>query len=456
MTSTPTRRSPLPAWAPAPSLLAFAGWCLFTVYLLAQALAGPAIIWNDSLTYIHIASRALWSKAFWAGPRPPATPLLIDLVGSSSGFLAAQAVIAAASWGFLAWTVGRLVAPGWRRVVAAWVILAFATVFPVTLWNRSVLSESLSMSLLALLFATSIWAARRLTWPRVAAVSGVCLCFAATRDAQVWTVGLLSLAVATGALLAARRDLGLAIRAGTLALCLAAVVAVTGWGTVSSHRTKQNVADVFYVRIFPFPDRVAWFAAHGMPEQQQIDGLAEATTVTPGSAKAVFFSATDPTFAPLEHWIDSRGTDTYGLWLLTHPGYVFTEPLRRPERAFDFAHGSLIFYASSTHRLESPLTIVLWPPLIGLLVLAGAAVCVSVLSRAWRQGVWRMVFTLTVIGVLSLLVAWHGDGQEVTRHTIEGLAEVRLGLWIMILLWLLGPSPTATSANGRVGPVVPP
>ena len=267
---------------------------------------------------------------------------------------------------------------------------------------------------------------------------------------------MLALAVATGALLAARRDPGLAIRAGTLALCLAAVVALTGWGTVSSHRTKQNVADVFYVRIFPFPDRVAWFAAHGMPEQQQIDRLAEATTATPGSAKAVFFSATDPTFAPLEHWIDSRGTDTYGLWLLTHPGYVFTEPLRRPERAFDFAHGSLMFYASSTHRLESPLTIVLWPPLIGLLVLAGAAVCVSVLSRAWRQGVWRMVFTLTVIGVLSMLVAWHGDGQEVTRHTIEGLAEVRLGLWIMILLWLLGPSPAATSASGRVGPVVPP
>ena len=433
------RQNRLPTWAPASSLLALAGWFLFAGYLLAQALAGPAIIWNDSDVYMHIAARSVLSKAFWAGPRPPATPLMIDLVGSSNGFLAAQALIAALSWGFLAWTVGRLVAPGWRRVTATWVILAFATAFPITLWNRSVLSESLSLSLLALLFATLIWAARRLTWPRVAATTAVCLCFAATRDAQVWTVGFLALAVGVGALLAVRRDRGLAVRAGTLAIGLAAVVVLTGWGTVSSHRTKQNVADVFFVRVFPYPDRVAWFAAHGMPDQQQIDLLAKATTTAPGEAKAVFFSASDPTFAPLEHWINSQGTDTYGLWLLTHPGYLVTEPLLRPERAFNFAHGSLTFYAASTRRLQSPLTIVLWPPLIGLLVLAGVAAYASVLSRAWRQGVWRMVFALTVIGVLSMLVAWHGDGQEVTRHTVEGLAEVRLGLWIMVVLWLTGP-----------------
>ena len=36
----------------------------------------------------------------------------------------------------------------------------------------------------------------RPTWPRIAATVVVCLCFAATRDAQVWTVGML--AVATG------------------------------------------------------------------------------------------------------------------------------------------------------------------------------------------------------------------------------------------------------------------
>ena len=419
-----------------------AGWCVFTWYLLAQALAGPALIWNDSQVYMHMASHPLWSSALWRGQRPPAAALLIKVVGSSSGYLAAQAVIGALAWGFLAWTVGRLVPPGWRRVAASWTILAFGTAFPVALWNRSVLSESLSMSLLALVFATLIWSARRLTWPRVAATTAACLGLAATRDAQVWTVALLAVVVAVGAVLAAGRRPRSAARAGALALCLVAVVVLTGWGTVSSHRTRQNVADVFYVRVFPFPARVAWFADHGMPQPRQIDALAKAAATVRGAAKVVAFPATDPAFAPLERWIDSKGTGTYLLWLVTHPGYVIAEPLVRPERSYDFANGQLTYYAASTDQLRSPLTVVMWPPLVGLGVLAGVAAIVSVLSGAWRQRVWSMVVALTAIGGLSMVVAWHGDGQEVTRHTVEGLAELRLGLWIMIVLGALGPTPT--------------
>jgi hypothetical protein len=418
-----------------------AGWCIFTGYLFTQALAGPAVIWNDSLVYMHMATHPLWSSGLWTGQRPPAAPLLIKLVGSSRGFLAAQALIAALSWGFLAWTVGRLVPPGWRRVAAAWMILAFATAFPVTLWNRSVLSESLSMSLLALVFATLIWTARGVTWPRVAATVAACLGLAATRDAQVWTVAFLAVVVGAGAVRAAGRRRSQAVRLGALCLCLVAVVVLTGWGTVSSHRTRQNVADVFYVRVFPFPARVAWFAAHGMPQQVQIDALAKATGPAPGEAKVVYVAPSDPAFARLERWIESEGTGTYLDWLLTHPGYVITEPLVRPERSYDFAGGQLTYYAASTDRLQSPLTVVMWPPLVGLVVLAVVAAVVSLLSRAWRQGVWRMVVALTLVGVLSIVVAWHGDGQEVTRHTVEGLAQLRLGLWIVIVVGVLGPTP---------------
>ena len=456
MTSAPRRRSRLLAPTSLAPAVALAGWCIFAWYLFAQALAGPPISWNDSVVYVHIASRSLWSAGFWAGQRPPATALLIKLVGSSRGFLAAQAAIAALSWGFLAWTVGRLVSRGWRRTVAAWAILAFATAFPVTLWNRSVLSESLSMSLLALVFATLIWTARRLTRPRVAAATATCLCFAATRDAQIWTVAFLAVAVGAGAIVAAVKKRELAVRAGVLSLCLAGVVVLTGWGTVSSHRTEQNVADVLYVRIFPFPGRVAWFAAHGMPEQRQIDDLARATAAAPGAAKVVGFSVSDPAFAQLERWIDSKGTGTYVLWLLTHPGYVATEPLLRPERSYNFANGDLTFYASSTDRMASPLTFAMWPPLIALVALATVAALVSVVSGAWRDGVWRMVLALTIIGILSMLVAWQGDGQEVTRHTVEGFAELRLGIWIVILLWFLGAppprpgdAPSAMTAHGE-------
>jgi hypothetical protein len=445
---------------------AWVGWFAFAWFLLAQARAGPVIVWNDSKAYAAVASRPLWSHAFWAGQRPPLTPLLIKAFGSSSGLLTAQAVIGAVAWGILAWTVGRLVAPGWRRVFAIWVVLGFATTLPVTMWNRSMLSESLSMSLLALVVAGSIWTVRQMTWPRIAATSAACLAFAATRDAQLWTVCLMGLAVGAYALTRLGKDDGIALRAGVLATCLLGVVVLTEWGTLSSHRTEQDAADVFYVRVFPYPDRVAWFVAHGMPQGGQIDRLARATTTEPRAAKLVAFDRRDPAFRPLERWLVTEGPTTYLHWIALHPWYVVSEPLQRPERSFNFAHGDLTFYAAADHRMGSPLTPAMWPPLLEFSLMSALALYLAAMSGAWRERPWRAVVVLVVIGVLAMLIAWHGDGQEVTRHTVEGFAQVRLGVWILVVWGLLGmtadaggsqvPVEGAQAPTRRARPVVVP
>ena len=444
MTTTTRQRQTLPAgryWlAPAAAL---AGWCAFTAFLVAQATAGPALLWNDSKAYAAAAANPLWSTALWAGRRPPLTPLPIKLFGSSGGLLVAHAVIAAVAWGILAWTVGRMAAPGWRRVLAVWVVLAFASTLPVTLWNRSVLSESLALSTLALLFAALIWVARRPTWPRIAAAIAAGLCYAADRDAQVWTV--LFLAIAVGAWALARlgwsRPVSRRVWALTAGLLVAGILA--GWGTVSSHRTTQDVADVFYVRVFPFPDRVAWFAAHGMPQRVEIDELAAAAPVRAGDARVVAFAPQDPAFRPLERWIVAGGGQrTYLVWLVTHPWFVVAEPVRRPERSYNFAHGNLTFYAASVNRMDSPLTPVLWPPPVVLAIMSALAVGLAVSSGLWRERAWRAVVVLTLLGLASILVSWHGDGQEVTRHTVEGAVGLRLGVWILLLLGLTGASRT--------------
>ena len=72
-----------------------------------------------------------------------------------------------------------------------------------------------------------------------------------------------------------------------------------------------------------------------------------------------------------------------------------------------------------------------------------------------------MVAVLTLVGVAAMLVAWHGDGQEVTRHTVEGFAQVRLGVWILLTLGLLGSAdpgperpaggPSVPAGDGTVG-----
>ena len=128
---------------------------------MVQARLGPPLVWNDSTVYAAMAHRSVWSRALWVGPRPPLFPLVLKMVGGTTALVTTQAVVAALAWGTLAWTVGRLLAPGWRRVTAGFLVLGFATTVPVALWNRSELSESLSMSLLALVFAGFIGTARR-------------------------------------------------------------------------------------------------------------------------------------------------------------------------------------------------------------------------------------------------------------------------------------------------------
>jgi hypothetical protein len=433
-----SRRDRIPDRVNAPSVVAVLVWCAFATYLVVQALLGPVLIWTDSKVYAAMAHAGLGSRHLWAGARPPLTPLVLKVAGSPTAFVVVQAVVAALAWGVLAWTVGQLVKAGWRRTGAGLLILGFATTLPVAQWNRSELSESLSLSLLALVVASFIWTSRNPTWPRIAATAAVCLAFAATRDAQVWTVGFLAIAAIVYALTRVSSDRSGALRATVLATTLLSVVILAEWGTLTSQRTTSDTADVFFVRVFPYPERVAWFAAHGMPEQHLIDQVAREVPTSSSSAKVVGVPLDNPAFAPLHRWVEAHGGRTYLHFLVTHPWYVASEPFLRPERTFNSADGNLSFYAPTTHPARSPLTPILWPPAVVVLVVAALALGLGVATGATRSDPWRMVVVLTVIGMAAMLVAWHGDGQEVTRHTIEGFAEVRLGVWILVILGLSG------------------
>jgi hypothetical protein len=182
---------------------------------------------------------------------------------------------------------------------------------------------------------------------------------------------------------------------------------------------------------------VAWFATHGMPQADRIDRLAADARAPAGQAKVVYVSPDDPAFRPFERWLRTDGDHTYLLWLVNHPWYVVSEPLQRPERAFNFAQGDLSFYAPTAEPVPWPLTRVLWPPLLELLVLAAVALYLGIVTDTWRTAPWRMVAVLSVVGMAGMLVAWHGDSQEVTRHTVESFAQVRLGVWLLFAMGLL-------------------
>ena len=405
-------------------------WMTYTIFLFKQALSVPPVIWQDSTAYAAVTSSSLFRAASWAGARPPFVPLVIRMVGSGGGFVILQTAIA---WGSLIISIGLHARSATYRVTSAVMVLGIASSNPVTLWNGSVLSESLAISTLVLMVSALLWAAKGITATRILLACGAALCFAAIRDSDIATVAFTALGCSVLSFVHRRANRYQSSQWILLSVVLLSVVLATGAGVVFSGRGATNVADVYSVRIFPFPNRVRWFAAHGMPQATAIDQLASTTPSSSSDTAKTLFVLGTAKFVHLSQWFESRGESIYLLYLLTHPGYDFTAPLVRPELSFNFAHGNLYFYEAQGWT-NFPGSEFFWPPLTQLIMIAVITGALAIWRRSWRNPAWRVAIMIAVVGVLTMYVAWHGDGQETTRHTIEDFVAVRLGLWIALVL----------------------
>ena len=166
-----------------------------------------------------------------------------------------------------------------------------------------------------------------------------------------------------------------------------------------------------------------------MPQAAQVDKLAAGTASVPGTAPVVSPDLQSPQFAQLNSWISSDGPATYTLWLLEHPGFLIGAPFEKPPLTFNNANGDIGFYAAPNRISTSTLDRLLYPGLWGEL----ATLAVALAFVLWRSGMRREVLAVTILGALgpvSMLLSWQGDGQEVTRHMVEGAVETRLAILV--------------------------
>jgi hypothetical protein len=309
------------------------------------------------------------------------------------------------------------------------------------------------MSALAALFATAILVSQRVTWPRVLGLTAAAAGVALVRDSLVWVIVLLAIVVAGFAIVR-----GEGRKIVTLGFLLLAVSGIAVVGQAAARRNAANVEHVLFVRVFPYPDRVRWFADHGMPDARVVRDDARRARADGPSAPVVPIDPEDPRATSLVHWMRTKGLGVYVEWLLTHPGYVLTEPLQEPERTYNNAGGHLAFYAAAD-RTDLPAVSTVFDPGAGfVLVAALGAIALAVRWGTWRERWWQIVALLGVLGLIEMLVAWHGDGMETARHGIEGSVEVRLAVLVLLVAGTLPrsrPSERNVDAHDRAG-IVPP
>ncbi|MFN8643612.1 MAG: hypothetical protein U0802_18860 [Candidatus Binatia bacterium] len=369
-------------------LAAAFGVFFWLAYPPAEPTADPIKLFPDSATYTS-----------WGYGRPPVPFLFYSLVGSGPAAPIAQTALSLAGWLALGWT-----ALGLPGAVAGGLL---AGALPVVLWNKTVLSESLALSLGAALLAATLALGRRWTAPRLALWIACLLLYTGVRVENFFLVPPLLAAL----LLWHRRH--------WLALGLAGAAALTLFVAFSVVIDKQNhnwqirMTNIVLTRILPNAPLAEEFHARGLPTEPSL--LA---------AKGRMLAAYDPAFVAatpaFQRWLDEQSRPAYLAWLRTlaphamlvdamdhvlkHWPYVFNyyfAGIRLPGTAWDF-------YGIS-HAMRLPFAQWRWlaavPVACALLTLRVAFVDLFVL--AYLAAVYLMAFAV-----------FHGDTGEMDRHLV--------------------------------------
>ena len=116
-----------------------------------------------------------------------------------------------------------------------------------------------------------------------------------------------------------------------------------------------------------------------------------------------------------------------------HPGFVLSEPFQDPERAYNFADGRLSYYAPFDRTELVPLDIVVYPHAAFVAIVGIGALMIGLASDLRRRAWWWFVVAVGTLGAANMLIAWHGDGMETTRHVSVGNVQLRLAVIVLVV-----------------------
>jgi hypothetical protein len=377
--------------------------------------------------------------------RLPTVPLLYKILPTDDLRIAAQVVLAAASWWILASVASGLVRD--RRIALALraVILVLGLLGPVASWNSAILSESVALSLTALLVAAWLRYGREETLQSAALVLVATLFWTFTRQPHVVIDVLVTAAAVVAAMLAAtdQRRIRILLAAGLACITVAGFIEIQNNQAVSD----ANIGAMIQKRMLTNLSRTEWLVRHGMPYDRTIASYAGKPFHHYGSDNAEFVA-----------WLHDHGQRIYLEFMLAHPDYTLLDPLpyfsgerdsiRHPNETL---FGALqpnptpsllsptVNYARHRDVLPTVVQQLFWDQgQIGdVLVLAGFAFGLAYLvSKRW--GFDRRFLLPLLVAVLAMpqgYVVWLGGGEavgELDRLSMVTAASVRIGLWLLL------------------------
>lgn len=462
-----------------------AEWVLGLGYVLLRVLlfAGtdPARA-QDTLSYLEVARLDPFSSAFLGGPRAPTVPLLYKILGSDDARAIAQLVASVACWLALAAALAIWIERRWVRIAGFGSILVLSLAPQITHWDSILLTESLSLSLTAALCAAWLWYLRDPGWRRLAVVVAVSLAWVFTRDTNAYLAAFVAVVLLISAPFATRRRFPLAAAASMVVLCVLSLASAGGGATAGERaealsgpadgsfgrtaaakalpaqqyvlfgqgRWEFPLLSVIGRRVLTDPDRLDYFKDHGMPVTPALEQMSGQYAA---GRSGEFFRS--PQLASFRSWLGDSGQSTYTGYLLTHPAYLVKAFTEEPRDMLFIDEA--IPEASTAGGAREHVRDVIPEPLrramvdssgiaLALWLATGAATVFLVATRAPRRS-WIVPLAMLVSTLPHMIVVWHGDANEVQRHSLMIAVTGRLALLMLLFLALDSPR--------REGPLLP-
>ena len=435
---------------------------LFFAYLVGKALVfrlDHESVWKDTVTYAAGAEVPLSSTEFWAGERSFTLPLLYKLLDVDQASLSRQSrmrrissfqfILGVLSWSTLAVVTGRLIKSRWLNILGFGVILALGLTLDVSLWDRILLTESASTSLLVLLVSLALLGlkyrdtlGRHGAWwkiPYWIGIGGLCVLYSFTRDTNAYFLAACALAILVGMAFRRLRRHPSSAPWIFFSIFLLALFFVQSKTADQGRRWVLPYFNILHMRIFPDETARSFFQAAGMPADDVTFNILKLD-------RRPFFQSLEYNFGaqPLIDWVEAKGKGTYLRYLLSQPVATFMQPINRARnlisplsteyRADDY---SVPIWLSLFSRVFFPLPLAIVFGWLGSVIVV---TCLLGRVQSLRTE-WIVPALLLLTAFPMVFVVWYGDAIEVERHAFQISVQVRLALWMLTVFladaWLV-------------------
>ena len=333
-------------------------------------------------------------------------------------------------WCFLGWMLARWLKNPFVKVVAATVVMVFGFTPQIAEWDSVLSPESLSLSMLAILVGLGLEVILRAatadepfkTKTDISLLAGFILWYLLwvfVRDVHLYAIPItviLTLPLFFFKKFRTAKPLYIALAVLTLFF-------VVGYASArDSHRaTRYPLMNSLDAYIWPYPARVEFFRAYGMPDKD---------------APSYFDS---PNY---QAWADENAPKAYAIFLISHPGFIVTT-LWNDMDLLTSDYAQPYFFTDDVENRDVLLVIgEMVNPDSGVvylftLILVFTFVAQALATRNATLSAWAwLAVWFFGIAAGTLFISYFGDTAGLRRHIMPSIEMFRLHLWLFVLPFL--------------------